>query len=172
MNMLMRMISIMLIFLSESLELSQAVETAVAPSPNGIVIPQGYRDWAVLAVSHRTDNHTMRVILGNDVAIRAAQEGRIHPSWPDGSIMAKLVWKEAVHPAWQTAIVPDAFVHVEFMVKDAAKYAVSGGWGFARWLGMEQKPYGKDAGFDRECFECHLPVKATDYVFTKPAILP
>ncbi|WP_211232838.1 cytochrome P460 family protein [Desulfatirhabdium butyrativorans] len=141
-------------------------------SPNGIAIPKGYRDWCVLSVSHRTDNHTLRVILGNDVAIRAAREGRTRPSWPDGSILAKLVWKESIHPDWQAAVVPDGFVHAEFMVKDAAQYVATGGWGFARWLGMELKPYGKDAQFDQECFTCHIPVKAMDYVFTKPAILP
>jgi len=44
--------------------------------------------------------------------------------------------------------------------------------GFARWLGMEQQPYGKDADFVKECFGCHIPVKDNDYVFTKPSILP
>jgi hypothetical protein len=167
-----RVILIMLVFMICAKGLSHAGETTTAKSPNGISLPMGYRDWNVLSVSHRTDNHSLRVILGNDVAIRAARDDRIHPSWPDGSILAKLVWKESTHPDWQSAIVPGGFVHAEFMVKDAAKYASTGGWGFARWVGLEMKPYGKNAQFDRECFECHIPVKATDYVFTKPVVLP
>jgi len=52
------------------------------------------------------------------------------------------------------------------------KYSSTGGWGYARWLGMEQKPYGKDDSFENECVGCHTPVKHNDYVFTHPAIMP
>jgi hypothetical protein len=58
-------------------------------------------------------------------------------------------------------------VQVEFMVKDARKYKDTGGWGFARFVGNELKPYGKDVGFVGECFGCHLPVAGNDYLFTK-----
>ena len=34
------------------------------PAPNGIEFPQGYQDWRVIGVSHRTDNNTLRIILG------------------------------------------------------------------------------------------------------------
>lgn len=58
------------------------------------------------------------------------------------------------------------------MTKDAKKFGSTGGWGYARWLGKEQKPYGKDAAFVQECVGCHTPVKDRDYVFTKPVALP
>lgn len=143
----------------------------VAPAPNGITLPKGYKNWRLISPSHRTDNNTLRVILGNDVAIEAARAGQTNP-WPDGTILAKLVWKDSTHPNWEKATVPGNFVHAEFMIKDSKKYAATGGWGFARWLGMEQKPYGKDAAFVQECFGCHTPVKSTDYVFTRPVVLP
>ena len=41
-----------------------------------------------------------------------------------------------------------------------------------RWVGAEQKPYGKDANFVQECFGCHTPVKDRDWVFTHPVKLP
>jgi hypothetical protein len=113
----------------------------------------------------------MRVILGNDKAFQSARDGNINP-WPDGSILAKLVWKNKKHEKWPTATIPGEFVHAEFMIKDSKKYSSTGGWGFARWKGLEQKPYGEDASFVQECFGCHTPVKDNDYVFTKPAILP
>jgi len=144
---------------------------APAPAPNGIELPAGYRDWRMLGVSHRTDNSTLRVILGNPAAIEAARAGQTRP-WPDGVILAKLVWKDAVHPAWAAATVPGEIVQAEFMVKDAEKYRDTGGWGFARWKGLDQTPYGKDAGFVQECFGCHTPVRDNDYVFTHPAALP
>lgn len=141
------------------------------PAPNGIAFPGGYKDWRVIATSHRTDNNTLRAILGNDIAIKAAREGKTHP-WPNGAILAKVAWKDATHEAWKTATVPGDFIQAEFMIKDTAQYAATGGWGFARWVGMDQKPYGKDTAFVQECFGCHTPVKDNDYVFTHPVRMP
>jgi len=143
----------------------------VAPAPNGIELPEGYKDWRVIAPSHRTDNNTLRVIVGNDAAVVAARSNRTN-LWPDGAILGKLVWKDTAHEKWETATVPGEFVHAEFMIKDAEKYRDTGGWGFARWLGRQQTPYGKDANFAQECFTCHTPMKDRDYVFTVPASLP
>jgi hypothetical protein len=143
----------------------------VQPAPNGITLPEGYKDWRLIATSHRSDNNTIRAILGNVIAIKAAREGKTRP-WPDGTTFAKLVWKNRTHEKWPTATIPGDFVHAEFMIKDSKKYPSTGGWGFARWLGTERKPYGKDAGFVQECFGCHTPVKDNDYVFTHPVILP
>jgi len=148
-----------------------ARQQTVPPAPNGMTLPEGYRDWRMLASSVRSDNNTMRVILGNDIAIKAAREGRINP-WPDGTTFAKLSWKQKIHEKWPTATIPGEFVQVEFMHKDSKKYGPTGGWGFARWRGMDLKPYGKDAGFVQECFGCHTPMKENDYVFTHPAVLP
>lgn len=143
----------------------------VPPAPNGIELPEGYKDWRVISVSHREDNKTLRVILGNDTAIEAARAGKTNP-WPDGSILGKIVLKDAQHEKWPKATVPGRFVHAEFMIKDSERWPEYGGWGFARWLGPEQKPYGKDASFANECFQCHLPVKDNDYVFTHPIPFP
>ncbi|MBC8412736.1 cytochrome P460 family protein [bacterium] len=143
----------------------------VKPAPNGINIPEGYKDWKSIAVAHRTDNNTLRIILGNDTAVAAARTGKTRP-WPEGSIIGKLVWKDTTHKEWPEATIPDKFVHAEFMIKDSAKYKATGGWGFARWKGMDQKPYGDDADFVMECFGCHTPVEDNDYVFTYPANIP
>jgi hypothetical protein len=148
-----------------------AVAQSAPPAPNGITLPQGYKDWRVIAVSHRTDNNTLRAIVGNDVAIAAARSGKTNP-WPDGAILGKIVWSDAKHEGWPTATVPGAFRAQEFMIKDAKRFAKTGGWGYARWLGAERKPYGKDANFEQECFGCHTPVKGNDYVFTRPVSIP
>lgn len=148
-----------------------ALHPEILPSPNGIMIPEDYKNWSVIAPSHRTDNNTLRVILGNSTAITAARTGQTNP-WPKGTILAKIVWKDRTHEKWSAATIPGSFVHAEFMIKDPDKYASTGGWGFARWLGMDQRPYGKDAGFAKECFDCHQPVKDNDYVFTRTAEIP
>ena len=143
----------------------------VKPAPNGIELPADYKDWSVISISHRTDNKTMRTILGNDVAVKAARAGNTNP-WPNGTILGKMVWKQKAEDNWPTAIAPNKFVHAEFMFKDSEKYKSTGGWGYARWKGLDQKPYGKDKDFAQECVACHTPVKANDWVFTTPAILP
>ena len=135
---------------------------------NGIEFPADYPDWRVISVSDRTDNKTLRIILGNDIAVDAARTGKTNP-WPNGAILAKVVLKQDQATHWPAAIVPSAFVHAEFMVKDTKKYPTTGNWGFARWVGKELKVYGTDANFVQECFACHTPVKSNDYVFTRPA---
>lgn len=142
-----------------------------APAPNGITLPTYYKNWRVIGVSHRSDNNTLRVIIGNDTAVTAARSVQTLP-WPDGSILGKLVWKNSTHPNWDTATVPGDFVHAEFMIKDSSRYGKTGGWGYARWLGMNQVPYGKDEQFVKECLTCHDQVKNNDSVFTHPVPLP
>ncbi len=141
------------------------------PAPNGIEIPKGYKDWQLLASSHREDNHSLRIILANTIAMDAVNKQQTNP-WPEGAILAKLVWKDRTHPQWEKAQVPGEFLHSEFMIKDSSKYAATGGWGFARWKGLQQIPYGEDAAFAQECFACHGAVKNKDYVFTMPAVFP
>ena len=145
---------------------SGAVGAADLPvSPNGIAIYPDYISWKVVAPSYREDKGHIRVITGNEIAVTALRAGK--KPLPDGSILAKVAWKAEKHPSFPVATEPGAFVQVEFMVKDAKKYKETGGWGFARFVGNELKPYGKDASFVAECFGCHVPVANNDYLFTK-----
>lgn len=144
-----------------------AADKTPAPS-NGVDYPDGWQNWATIAVSHRTDNNTMRVILGNDIAVRAARSGNINP-WPDGAILGKVVWKVTQLKDWKSATAPGKFVHAEFMFKDSKKYSDTYGWGWARWVGLEQTPFAKGM---QVCTSCHTPVKDRDWVFTNPASLP
>ena len=139
------------------------------PAPShGIDYPTGWQNWSTIAVSHRTDNHTLRVILGNDIAVQAARAGNTHP-WPEGSILGKVVWKDTELKDWKAAIAPGEFVHAEFMFKDSQKFADTYNWGWARWVGQEQKPFQEGA---QVCIACHTPVKDRDWVFTDPARFP
>lgn len=146
--------------------------STIQNAPNGIELPKGYQDWPVISISHRTDNNSMRVIVGNDIAIKASRKGQTKP-WPEGSILGKVVWKQTTEKHWATAIAPGKYVHAEFMIKDSEKYKSNGtGWGWARWTGLDQKPFGNDKNFDQACIACHIPVKNEDWVFTVPAKLP
>jgi hypothetical protein len=135
-------------------------------------MPAGYKDWRVISVSQRADNNTLRVILGNDAAMAAARKNETNP-WPDGAILGKVVWKSATSSLWDKATVPGELVHAEFMIKDNVKYVATGGWGYARWKGMDRQPYGTDAaGAAQKCVACHAAARSQDSVFTRPAALP
>ena len=124
-------------------------------------------DWRLLGISHREDKKTLRAILGNDTAITAARTDQTKP-WPDGSILAKVVWKESTHPSWPLAIIPGEFASAEAMVKDSVKYASTGGWGFGQW--QAGKLVMHDEAKAKECFACHTPMKYNDYVYTFSAL--
>src|ERR1700678_3928987 len=126
-------------------------------APNGIAFPSDYKNWKAVSSTDRFDNQTIRAVLGNDIAVRAVAENHVNP-WPDGATLAKVAWAQKT----------GAFLQVEFMIKDAKKYAATLGWGFARWRGADLKPYGRDANFASECVGCHTPMHANDYAFTLP----
>jgi len=147
---------------------SLSAETKTPEPSNNIDYPIGWQNWASIAVSHRTDNKTLRLIIGNNIAVQAARSGKTNP-WPEGSIIGKVVWKETPLDNWQSAIVPKQLVHTEFMFKNSKKYSKTHGWGWARWIGLEQKAFNKGTEL---CSSCHSAVKNRDWVFSDPAQFP
>jgi Cytochrome P460 len=134
----------------------------------GVKIPPGYRDWKLISVAHEEGNlNDLRAVLGNDVAIEAYRKGKV--PFPDGTIIARLAWSyvpsEENNKAFGRAqsFVAGAATNAQFMVKDSKKYATTGGWGFAQF--KDGKPNADDATL-KNCFPCHEPVKARDFVFT------
>jgi len=140
--------------------------SAVKAAPNGIQFIPDYKNWKAISTSDRFDNGTMRVILGNDIAVKAIEEENINP-WPDGTVFAKVAWTQAKDSSG--IVHTGEFKQVEFMIKDSKKYASTGNWGWARWWkGTQLVPYGTSALFTTECMNCHQPMKNNDLVFTFP----
>ncbi|ANI89278.1 cytochrome P460 [Arachidicoccus ginsenosidimutans] len=144
---------------------SGTVTDNVKPTLNGIEYIKGFENWKAISTSDRFDNGTMRVIFGNDIAVKAIASGNINP-YPDGTVFAKAAWKEQTDSSGM--VYAGQFFQVEFMIKDSKKYASTEGWGWARWRGTDLKPYGKTALFVTECTSCHQPMKDNDFVFTMP----
>jgi hypothetical protein len=138
---------------------------AVQPEFNEFPFEPTFESWKLISTTDRGDNRTFRFILGNDVAVKAAQAGNISP-WPDGTRFAKIAWQQELGP--DGLVHPGKFVQVELMLKDARRYKDTEGWGWGRWRGMELKPYGNDAQFVNECTGCHQPLRGSDYVYTLP----
>ncbi|HEY5577013.1 MAG TPA: cytochrome P460 family protein [Deferrimonas sp.] len=149
-------------FLFSALPAATAADIVAAPT--GVTIPEGYRNWQVVAPSQRDDKDEIRVILGNDIAMKAYRSKTL--PFPDGAILAKLAWKRTKSAEFDKTFVPGEPQRIEFMVKNAKKYASTGGWGFGRFVN------GKPAGEQDHatCFPCHLAnVKGHDFVFTRYA---
>jgi len=137
----------------------------------GIKIPPGYRDWRLISVAHEEGSlNDLRAILGNDIAIKASREGKL--PFPDGTIIARLAW--SYDPLEESAKAfgrAQSFVAgppkngVQFMVKDASKYASTGGWGFAQF--DDGKP--ANEAMHNACFACHQIATARDFVFNRYA---
>jgi hypothetical protein len=148
----------------------------------GITIPAGYREWRLIAINQLVGAggkpRQLRAQLGNDLAIKAFQEGKL--PFPDGAIIAALHWNEVSShendkvlgigfpgAGLQSSVVGSA-ENVQFMVKDSKKYAATGGWGFADF--KNGKP--GDEALHKTCFSCHQPAADRDYVFARYAPTP
>jgi hypothetical protein len=143
-------------------------------APNGLSLPPGFLDWRVIAATSRADS--LRVVLGNDVAIDAARDGQTDP-WPEGSMIGQFVWAPGENAASAAAlteapVAPGSFNALTLMVKDSDEYAADGGWAYGIWSTTDLNPMAA-ATFDRGCVDCHTAnVTDNDYVFTVPGDLP
>lgn len=135
-------------------------------SPNGVQYTHEFKKWKVISMSTLFD-HTIRVIYGNDMAVKAIETEDFHP-WPDGSVVVKSVWKQETLSNGE--IRTGAFVNAQFMVKDAKKYTTTEGWGFAKFSGNDLHPTGKNAYFaEKSCISCHRQLaEKTGYLFDVP----
>lgn len=140
-------------------------EERLASPLYGVTLPNGYRRWEFIAPAHETPPlDELRVVVGNDVAVKAYRDGRL--PFPDGAVLVKLAWKHTQSPEFTPAYIPGAATTVQVMVKDSKKYAASGGWGFGRFV--DGKP--ADLAQHRTCLGCHqASVKDHDLVFTRYA---
>lgn len=134
-------------------------------------IPSGYRDWKFVSAAHEADGlNDIRVVIGNDKAIRAYRAGK---PFPEGSIVGRVAWKmvpsdenNKIFGQEQSFVPGDApDWYLQFMVKNTRKYASTGGWGYANF-GKDLKPT-TDAKTMYACFACHKAVQSRDYIFTK-----
>ena len=77
----------------------------------------------------------MRVILGNDVAVKAIEDHHINP-WPDGTSIRQ-GYLVSEQPDGTAFVKTGAFKQVELMIRDSKKYGATKNWGWGRWLGTD-----------------------------------
>ncbi len=144
---------------------AQSPAAPVASPVYGVTIPEGYRQWELIAPALEAEPlDELRVVVGNRTAIDAYRAGAL--PFPDGTVLVKLAWKRMPSAEFPPASVPGAATTVQVMVKDSRKYAATGGWGFGRFIGGQPV----DEAQHRTCFACHeARVQGHDYVFTRYA---
>lgn len=156
---------------------AQDKNSVKVPGGLGFAEFKGYESWETISVSHSAT--LIAVIVGNPAMINAYKAGipANGKPFPDGAKMAKIHWtpkKNETAPGQPTVAGP---LHdVDFMVKDAKRFADGGGWGYAAFrydagsasftpaTTADQPPQANDA----KCgVACHTIVKNRDYVFTE-----
>lgn len=138
----------------------------------GVKLPDGYRDWKVVSVAHEAgNNNDIRVILGNDLALKAYRDG-IRP-FPDGAIIARLAWQYVSSPENDAVFDrPQSFVagpatNVQISVKDSKRYADTSGWGYGQF---ENGRPNRSEALMKTCAPCHARRPGqNDFVFTRYA---
>jgi hypothetical protein len=139
-------------------------------SPSGIAFSdfRGYEDWAV--VSSAEQSPIQKVIVANPTMIAAFKAGVPGggQSFPDGSMIVKLQWKQKKSTEAQFDVdVPDFFTQAFVMEKDSKRFPTTGGWGYAVFnYDVPSGSFSADASSLSDCGNaCHTVVKAKDYIF-------
>lgn len=134
----------------------------------GVTVPAGFRNWFAVNSMIVTKDSAMFAQIGgmhlvyiNAKGLATLKNSGPYP-YPDGTIFADDVHDFSVKDGVYAEGPKKA---ITVMVKDAKKYADTGGWGFQVFLASDlSKPLVSDT--TTACFACHTPQKAQDYTFS------
>jgi hypothetical protein len=150
--------------------ISSAVVSAKSAGDD-VPFPDGFRNWFVVNSMIVTKDSPisaqiggMHIIFVNAKGLATLKNGGPFP-YPDGTVFADDVHEFSVKDG---SYVEGDKKAVPVMVKDAKKYAKTGGWGFQVWAGGDpSKPLVPDTAHAvTACFACHTPQKAQDFTFS------
>ncbi len=143
-----------------------AATTAPPGRQEGVPYPEGYREWTHVKSMVIERGHPLYDSFGgihhvyaNPRAAARLKAGGSGP-FPDGSVF---VFDLLAAVRQEGAIVEGDRKFIGVMVKDAARYGDTGGWGFAAFKGSTREAANVDAA---ACFACHRSAEENDFVFT------
>lgn len=150
-----------------------ALITAVAILPaqaddTAVPYPDGYRDWHHVKSMVIEEGHPLfgafggiHHIYANPAALNGYRSGK----FPDGSV---IVFDLLEAQSGGNAVTEGPRKVVGVMLKDAKKYAATGGWGYEGFAGGDKSKRAVGADAATACHACHQAQQATDYVFSTP----
>lgn len=146
---------------------SAAFVTLGASSPASPGFPEGYRHWTHVrsAIGHpppgdpplRFDG--LHHIYANDLALTGYRTGK----FPDGAV---LVFDRFAVRSDRRGIEPAERLSIDVMVRDSARFAASGGWGFERF-GADGRTRLINESEREQCVACHRRVESRSMVFSR-----
>jgi len=134
---------------------------------NGVNYVEDFRNWQVISTTNRFDNHSIRIIYANQIAVKAIEANQIK-NFPEGTVLVKVVWNSI--ESENGDIKPGSLNSVQIMTKDDNRFPETKGWGFAKFNGIKLEPYGATPAFNTTCFNCHKVAKENGYVFNLPLL--
>jgi hypothetical protein len=142
------------------------VASVSAQSADELTPPVGYRKWFHVNTMIVDKASPFFEAIGgmHNVHINSVGETALRKGgpYPDGTVFMTDLHDYALVDG---SYVEGALKGLSVMAKDSKKYASTGGWGFQFWVGGDpKKPLVTNA--TKQCFECHLPKKDQDYVYS------
>lgn len=156
-----------LIFLGIAATLGGWLPAGAAGPADPLEYPEGYRGWYHVKSLLLEEGHPLFPAFGglhhiyaNEPALEGYRSGR----FPDGSVIVFDLFEVAREGG---AVAEGARKVLAVMVKDAGRFAETGGWGFEAFA--EGDPARRQVGGNAKdaCFACHASQAARDFVFSE-----
>ena len=140
---------------------------AASAVEHSVPYPRGFRSWTHVKTAIITPAHPafqseggLHHIYANEKAVQGFATGR----FADGSVIAY----ELLETEEKDGVVSEGEVRrVDVMVKDAERYASTGGWGFQRFRGSDQTNGILTDSVRTTCFQCHARAADHGLVFSR-----
>jgi hypothetical protein len=142
-----------------------AVHVASGDTAAAIAYPEGYRDWTHVKSALMSPHHASFGAMGGFHHIYAnekAMTGYRSGDFPQGSIIV-FDWLQMTQN--EGMFLEGARRQIDVMVKDAQRFAATGGWGFERFAGDSRTELAATPSRS-QCFACHENLKKNDLVLS------
>ena len=145
--------------------LALAAQTLAADAPP-VAYPEGYRQWTHVKSMVIQPGHALYDAFGGIHHLYAnpkAEAGYKSGKFADGSV---IVFDLLEAKSADNTVQEGARKVVGVMLKNAAAYKETGGWGFEGFKGdsKTERAVGKNAA--TACYQCHTSQKDKDFVFS------
>jgi len=140
---------------------------SAAPVAQAVPYPDGFRRWAHVKTGAVTAANTHFSVIGgfhHIYANPAALAGYASGRFADGSV---LVFDRLAIEENAGTLNEGQRIVVDVMVKDAAKWPATGGWGFEEFAGSSATQRNVGANAKATCFDCHATSSPGSFVVSK-----